>query len=110
MATILLVEDGPIVSREIPGLLEEAGHRVMRCGGGPTPLGSVRARCCALAGARFPTPPISSRSPARWLCSYPAAPTVVSTCCAPTAPTPSTGGSRFFSWPSRLHGIWGDQG
>jgi hypothetical protein len=52
MATILLVEDGPSVSREIPGLLEEAGHRVMRCGGGPTPLGA----CPLLRSGRCPLP------------------------------------------------------
>src|SRR5262245_32643691 len=52
MATILLVEDGPIVSREMPGHLEEAGHRVMRCGGGPTPLGA----CPLLRSGRCPLP------------------------------------------------------
>src|SRR6266542_6584633 len=38
MATILLVEDGATVSREVTRLLEAGGHRVVRCGGGPTPL------------------------------------------------------------------------
>jgi CheY-like chemotaxis protein len=38
MATILLVEDGATVSRQVTALLEAAGHRVVHCGGGPTPL------------------------------------------------------------------------
>jgi CheY-like chemotaxis protein len=51
MATILLVEDGAIVSREVTRLLEAAGHRVVRCGGGPTPLAAcllLRHGRCAL--------------------------------------------------------------
>jgi CheY-like chemotaxis protein len=50
MATILLVEDGATVSREVTRLLEAAGHRVMRCGGGPTPL----AACLLLRCGRCP--------------------------------------------------------
>jgi CheY-like chemotaxis protein len=38
MATVLLVDDGATVSQEVTRLLEAADHRVMRCGGGPTPL------------------------------------------------------------------------
>jgi CheY-like chemotaxis protein len=50
MATILLVEDGATVSREVTRLLEAAGHRVVRCGGGPTPL----AACPLLRSGRCP--------------------------------------------------------
>jgi hypothetical protein len=52
MAIILLVEDGPGVGRELPGLLAAAGHRVVRCGGGPTPLGA----CLLLRQGRCPLP------------------------------------------------------
>jgi CheY-like chemotaxis protein len=52
MATILLVEDGADVGRELPGLLAAAGHRVLRCGGGPTPLGA----CLLLRQGRCPLP------------------------------------------------------
>ena len=38
MASILLIEDGPGVGRQVTSLLAAAGHRVLRCGGGPTPL------------------------------------------------------------------------
>ena len=38
MATILLIEDGPGIGGQRPGLLAAAGHRVLLCGGGPTPL------------------------------------------------------------------------
>lgn len=38
MATILLVDCGATVDREVTRLLEAVGHRVVRCGGGPTPL------------------------------------------------------------------------
>lgn len=51
MATIVLVEDGADVGRELPGLLAAAGHRVLRCGGGPTPLAAcslLRHGRCAL--------------------------------------------------------------
>jgi CheY-like chemotaxis protein len=50
MATILLVEDGATVSREVTRLLEAAGHQVVRCGGGPTPL----AACLLLRCGRCP--------------------------------------------------------
>src|SRR6266568_606620 len=50
MATILLVEDGATVSREVTRLLEAAGHRVVRCGGGPTPL----AACLLMRHGRCP--------------------------------------------------------
>ena len=40
MANILLVEDRPDLGLYEYGLLERAGHRVMWCGGGPTPHGS----------------------------------------------------------------------
>jgi CheY-like chemotaxis protein len=52
MATILLVEDGADVGRELPELLAAAGHRVVRCGGGPTPLGA----CHLLRQGRCPLP------------------------------------------------------
>ena len=54
MATILLIEDGPGIGRQLPGLLAEAGHRVLRCGGGPTPLAAcplLRQGRCLLAEA-----------------------------------------------------------
>jgi hypothetical protein len=50
MATILLIEDGPGIGRELPGLLATAGHRVLWCGGGPTPL----AACPLLRQGRCP--------------------------------------------------------
>lgn len=50
MATILLIEDGATVSRELTRLLEAAGQRVVRCGGGPTPL----AACLLLRFGRCP--------------------------------------------------------
>ncbi len=109
MATILVIEDGATVSREVTRLLEAAGHRVVRCGGGPTPL----AACLLLRYGRCPfvdTTPISSCSPPHWLCPYPAAPTAASTCCAPTAPTPTTGGFPLCSWPSRPRTTWGERG
>jgi len=52
MASILLVEDGPGVGRQLPGLLAAAGHRVLRCGGGPTPL----AACLLLRQGSCPLP------------------------------------------------------
>jgi CheY-like chemotaxis protein len=52
MAIILLVEDGTGVGREVTSLLEAAGHRVLRCGGGPTPLGA----CLLLRQGRCPLP------------------------------------------------------
>jgi hypothetical protein len=52
MASILLIEDGPGVGRRLPGLLAAAGHRVLRCGGGPTPL----AACPLLRRGRCPLP------------------------------------------------------
>jgi len=54
MASILLVEDGPGVGREVASLLAAAGHRVLRCGGGPTPLGAcllLRQGSCPLPDA-----------------------------------------------------------
>jgi CheY-like chemotaxis protein len=50
MATILLVEDGATVSQEVTSLLKAAGHRVVRCGDGPTPL----AACLLLRHGRCP--------------------------------------------------------
>src|SRR6266498_3693636 len=50
MAIILLVEDGATVSREVTCPLEAAGHRVVPCGGGPTPL----AACLLLRHGRCP--------------------------------------------------------
>jgi hypothetical protein len=50
MATILLIEDGATISREVTRLLEAAGHQVVRCGGGPTPL----AACLLLRYGRCP--------------------------------------------------------
>src|SRR6266700_2989986 len=52
MAIILLVEDGAGVGRELTSLLAAAGHRVLRCGGGPTPLGA----CLLLRQGRCPLP------------------------------------------------------
>lgn len=52
MATILLVEDQPDLGLFEAGLLEDQGHRVIRCGGGPTPLSAcplMRYGSCALA-------------------------------------------------------------
>ena len=54
MASILLIEDGPGIGGQLPGLLAAAGHRVLRCGGGPTPLAAcplLRQRRCLLADA-----------------------------------------------------------
>lgn len=54
MANILLIEDGPGIGRQLPGLLAAAGHRVLRCGGGPTPLAAcplLRQGHCPLADA-----------------------------------------------------------
>jgi hypothetical protein len=52
MASILLIEDGPGVERQLPGMLAAAGPRVVRCGGGPTPL----AACPLLRQGRCPLP------------------------------------------------------
>jgi CheY-like chemotaxis protein len=52
MASILLVEDGPGVGRQLTSLLAAAGHRVLRCGGGPTPL----AACPLLRRGSCPLP------------------------------------------------------
>jgi hypothetical protein len=38
MATVLLLDDGAIVSQKVTRLLEADDHWVVRCGGGPTPL------------------------------------------------------------------------
>lgn len=54
MATILLIEDGPGIGGQLPSLLATAGHRVLRCGGGPTPLAAcplLRHGHCPLAEA-----------------------------------------------------------
>jgi len=51
MAIILLVEDGAGVGRELTSLLAAAGHRVLRRGGGPTPL-----TACLLRRGRCPLP------------------------------------------------------
>jgi hypothetical protein len=54
MAAILLIEDGPGIGGQLPGLLAAAGHRVLRCGGGPTPLAAcplLRQGHCLLADA-----------------------------------------------------------
>jgi CheY-like chemotaxis protein len=54
MASILLIEDGPGVGRQLTSLLAAAGHRVLRCGGGPTPLAAcplLRQGHCPLADA-----------------------------------------------------------
>ena len=95
MATILLIEDGPGIGGQLPSLLAAAGHRVLLCGGGPTPLAAcplLRQGHCPLADAAellvFACPldlPLH------------AAPTAASTCCAPTAPTPTTDDSPS-SW------------
>ena len=52
MATILLIEDGPGIGGQLPSLLAAAGHRVLWCGGGPTPL----AACPLLRQGRCPLP------------------------------------------------------
>lgn len=54
MATILLVEESPDLGLYEAGLLEAAGHRVLRCGGAPTPLGAcpmLRYGSCPLPDA-----------------------------------------------------------
>ena len=54
MATILLIEDGPGIGGQLPSLLATAGHRVLWCGGGPTPLAAcplLRQGRCPLADA-----------------------------------------------------------
>jgi CheY-like chemotaxis protein len=54
MASILLVEEGPGVGRQLTGLLAAAGHRVLRCGSGPTPLAAcplLRQGSCPLPAA-----------------------------------------------------------
>jgi hypothetical protein len=54
MATILLIEDGPGIGCQLPSLLATAGHRVLWCGGGPTPLAAcplLRHGHCPLAAA-----------------------------------------------------------
>jgi hypothetical protein len=55
MATILLVEDGATLSPEVTRFLQAAGHRVVRCGGGPTPLAACLllrlGRCALVDGA-----------------------------------------------------------
>ncbi|MEX2556147.1 MAG: hypothetical protein WEB06_10990 [Actinomycetota bacterium] len=54
MATVLLVEDVPDLGLYEAGLLEQAGHRVIRCGGGPTPFAAcpmLKYGACPLADA-----------------------------------------------------------
>jgi hypothetical protein len=54
MASILLIEDGPGIGGQLPSLLATAGHRVLWCGGGPTPLAAcplLRQGRCPLANA-----------------------------------------------------------
>jgi hypothetical protein len=54
MGSILLIEDGPGIGGQLPDLLAAAGHRVLRCGGGPTPLVAcplLRQGQCPLADA-----------------------------------------------------------
>ena len=52
MATILLVEDEPDLGLYEAGLLEDLGHRVLRCGGSPAPL----AACPMMRGDPCPLP------------------------------------------------------
>lgn len=52
MATILLVEDQPDLVLYEGRLLEAAGHRVIRCPGGPTPF----AACTMLRRGTCPLP------------------------------------------------------
>lgn len=52
MASILLIEEGPGVGRQLTSLVAAAGHRVLRCGGRPTPL----AACPLLRHGRCPLP------------------------------------------------------
>jgi CheY-like chemotaxis protein len=58
MASILLIEDGPGVGRQLTSLLAAAGHRVLRCGGGPTPLAACpllhQGRCPLADAAELP--------------------------------------------------------
>jgi hypothetical protein len=90
MASILLIEDGPGIEGQLPGLLAAAGHRVLRCGGGPTPL----AACPLLRHGRCPLADAAEllvfASPSACRCA--AAPTAASTCCVPTAATSTTDG------------------
>jgi hypothetical protein len=54
MATIVLIDDGPGIGGQLSGLLVTAGHRVLWCGGGPTPLAAcplLRQGRCPLADA-----------------------------------------------------------
>lgn len=54
MSTILLVEDAPDLGTYEAYALEAEGHRVLRCGGAPTPLAAcpmMRGRPCPLAEA-----------------------------------------------------------
>ena len=54
MATVLLLDDRETVSQEVARLLEADDHRVVRCGGGPTPLAAcplLRYGRCPLVGS-----------------------------------------------------------
>lgn len=54
MGTILLVESDPDLGLLEAGLLEDLGHRVLRCSGAPTPLGAclmLRSGACPLPAA-----------------------------------------------------------
>ncbi|HLW15785.1 MAG TPA: hypothetical protein VKV69_00300 [Actinomycetota bacterium] len=54
MASILLVEDAPDLGLYEAGLLEQHGHTVLRCSGGPTPFAAcpmMRDGSCPVADA-----------------------------------------------------------
>ena len=55
MATILLIEDVPDIGLYEAGLLEAQGHRVIRCGGAPSPL----AACSLLRFGHCPLPDVA---------------------------------------------------
>jgi hypothetical protein len=108
MASILLVEDGPGVGHQLTSLLAAAGHRVLRCGGGPTPLAAcplLRQGSCPLPAAAellvFACPlglPLRGRSyrGIHLLHAYRA--------------TPTTGGFLLCWWRSRPRRTWRDRG
>lgn len=54
MANILLVEDAPDLGLYEAGLLEQHGHTILRCSGGPTPFAAcpmMREGSCPVADA-----------------------------------------------------------